>query len=367
MSTCIYDITASWADNVARGPQFDSPVPQRPQTHSDQWIDFLGYKVASRIGVPAGPLLDSRWTSLAASLGYDIVTYKTIRTAASAGHAPPNVLYLQADGKQLPAAGDTTPLQAAGVEQPDEAAATAVAITNSFGMPSMDAAFLMADIPAAQAALRPGQLLVVSVTGTPNRPDGVGFAEDFVQAALLAKQAGAKVIEANLSCPNVGKGQGALYADAQQVAALTAALVQALGPAVPLLLKVGAFPDEAALEAVLGAAAAAGARGVAGINGLSRSIITADGEPALGPDRPTSGVCGAPIRHAALQFVRAARRIIDRRQLGLALVGVGGVMCAQHAVDMLEAGADVVQSATGMMWHPLLAHEYHQLVQQQSR
>jgi dihydroorotate dehydrogenase len=34
------------------------------------------------------------------------------------------------------------------------------------------------------------------------------------------------VVEANLSCPNVGKGQGALYADAQQVAALTAALVQ---------------------------------------------------------------------------------------------------------------------------------------------
>jgi hypothetical protein len=35
------------------------------------------------------------------------------------------------------------------------------------------------------------QLLVVSVTGTPARPDGVSFAEDFVQAALLAKQAGA--------------------------------------------------------------------------------------------------------------------------------------------------------------------------------
>jgi hypothetical protein len=35
------------------------------------------------------------------------------------------------------------------------------------------------------------QLLVVSVTGTPARPDGVSFADDFVQAALLAKQAGA--------------------------------------------------------------------------------------------------------------------------------------------------------------------------------
>lgn len=29
--------------------------------------------------------------------------------------------------------------------------------------------------------------------------------------------AGAVVVEANLSCPNVGKGQGALYTDAQQV------------------------------------------------------------------------------------------------------------------------------------------------------
>jgi hypothetical protein len=68
-------------------------------------------QVASPLGVPAGPLLDSKWTTLAANLGYDIVTYKTIRTCASTGHAPPNVLYLQADGKQLPAAGDTTPLQ----------------------------------------------------------------------------------------------------------------------------------------------------------------------------------------------------------------------------------------------------------------
>lgn len=80
------------------------------------------------------------------------------------------------------------------------------------------------------------------------------------------------MIEANLSCPNVGSGQGALYTDPQQVSQLTAALVAALGgpDGTPLLLKVGAFESEAQLEAVLLAAAAAGARGVAGINGLSR-------------------------------------------------------------------------------------------------
>lgn len=88
-------------------------------------------------------------------------------------------------------------------------------------------------------------------------------------------------------------------------------------------------------------------------------MLDADGAPALGPDRPTSGVCGAPIRQAALEFVRAARAVIDARQLGLTLIGVGGVSSSQHIEDMLAAGADFVQSATGMMWNPLLASEYH--------
>jgi hypothetical protein len=33
-----------------------------------------------------------------------------------------------------------------------------IAITNSFGMPSMDRDFLLKDIPAAKAALNPGQV-----------------------------------------------------------------------------------------------------------------------------------------------------------------------------------------------------------------
>eukprot|EP00878_Enallax_costatus_P026126 GHUV01028007.1.p1 GENE.GHUV01028007.1~~GHUV01028007.1.p1 ORF type:complete len:220 (+),score=54.83 GHUV01028007.1:206-865(+) len=155
MSSCIYDIKASWADNIAKGPCFDGPVPERHFPPPDSWIDFLGHKVASPIGVPAGPLLDSRWTTLACRLGYDIVTYKTIRTQASCGHAPPNVLYLQAQ-QQLGAADDGVRLQSAG--QDVDVSLSHIAITNSFGMPSMTRDFLQQDIPAAQAALGPGQV-----------------------------------------------------------------------------------------------------------------------------------------------------------------------------------------------------------------
>jgi dihydroorotate dehydrogenase len=72
-------------------------------------------------------------------------------------------------------------------------------------------------------------------------------------------------------------------------------------------------------------------------------VLDQDGSPALGPDRTTSGVCGAPIRQAALDFVRTARGIIDSQRLELTLIGVGGVSCGQHAMDMLAAGADFVQ------------------------
>lgn len=49
--------------------------------------------------------------------------------------------------------------------------------------------------------------------------------------------------------------------------------MSALGPGTPLIIKVGAFADVAQLESVLVAAAAAGVKAVAGINGLSRWVV----------------------------------------------------------------------------------------------
>lgn len=353
----IYDIQQSWKENLDHGPAFSDPLPERQQIMEERWVSFLGFRIASPLGVPAGPLLDSRWTTLAARLGFDIVTYKTIRTTASMGHPAPNVLHIECNkALQL---GDDDPLKAA-PGAPADIDLDHLAITNSFGMPSMEASYLLEDIPKAKQGLGPGQLLVVSVTGTPNRPDGVSFQEDFQQAALLALSAGAEVVEANYSCPNVGAGQGMLYLDVDLVYSLTSALVGVLGQ-VPLIIKVGAFPTYDLLKDVLVAASRAGARAVAGINGLSRQVINHDQQPALGPGRLTSGICGAPIREVALQFVQMCRRVVQEESLDLQIVGMGGVTCAGHVEEFLKAGADVVQSATGMMWNPYLAREFHQL------
>ena len=224
-------------------------------------------------------------------------------------------------------------------------------------MPSQAPDFLRADIAQAKAALGPGQLLIVSAVGTP-RP-GEDFAADFVQAVSMAKEYGGDVVEANFSCPNVCTGEGSLYTNPQTVFELSQKLVSALG-STPLILKIGFFRDLNLMREMFIAAAKAGVQAISGLNSVAMKVVDQTGAPALGPDRPTSGVCGSPIRSLALQFVRDARKIIEEEKLNIALIGVGGVTEPQHFTGLLNAGADLAMSATGMMWDPYLAQKYHE-------
>ncbi|SCA62482.1 Dihydroorotate dehydrogenase [Chlamydiales bacterium SCGC AG-110-M15] len=342
----LYNINKSYAENFASGPQYDGEIPTRELTPRDDWLNFLGYPVASPLGVPAGPLLNSQWTNLAAKLGFDIVTYKSIRSVAHPGHSLPNILYVNESD-------DSDAMQSNQLPPED---LSAVAITNSFGMPSQSPEFLKEDIARARDGLSDGQVLVVSVTGTPK--DGEDIAKDYVRAALLAKEAGAMAIEANFSCPNVTTGEGSIFTNPATVYSIASELTHDLGDT-PLIIKVGAFPKHSLLRCVLIAAANAGVRAVSGINTISRKVIDEKGLPALGENRLTSGICGAPIRDTAIDFLRDARKIIDDEVLPLTLIGVGGVTLAEHFDLHLEAGADFVQSATGMMWDPHLAMKWH--------
>lgn len=341
----LYNPKLTFEENFEKGPFFDGEIPAREFPAENEWGDFLGHKIASRIGVPAGPAMNSQWFSMAARLGYDVVVYKTIRTQKYPCHPLPNVKFVEAN---LNLTNLDTALVASDTET--------TGITNSFGMPSKDPEYLRVDIKKAKDALTPGQLMIVSAVGTP-RP-GEDFTADFVEAVTMAKEYGGEVVEANFSCPNVCTGEGSLYTNPETVYDLSSKLVSALGET-PLILKIGFFRDQSVMREVFKAAAKAGVRGISGLNSVAMKVVDESGAPALGPDRPSSGVCGSPIRELALQFVRDARKIIDEEKLNLALIGVGGVTEPQHFQDLLEAGADLAMSATGMMWNPYLAQKFH--------
>jgi dihydroorotate dehydrogenase (NAD+) catalytic subunit len=343
-TTCLnaplYKIDLSYAENVEKGPFFSEKMPHREFPPQEQWIDFLGHPVASPLGVPAGPLLTSRWIEHAAHLGFDILTYKTIRSQSYPAHPLPNMIFVDAQGIVLPEVPSS-------MEE--------LGVTNSFGMPSQNPEFLMHDISKANQLLKKGQVLVVSVVGTPNLKER-SFFEDFLYTAAFAKEAGAKIIEANFSCPNVG-GEGCLYLNSSQAIELAQQLVKVISP-LPLILKVGLFPSDEQMRSFLIGASRVGVRAISGINTLKMKVVGKDGKPALGENRPSSGVCGSPIRLPALRFVSKARQVIDEESLELTLIGVGGITLPSHFDDMFEAGADVAMTATGMMWDPYLGLRY---------
>lgn len=358
----IYDIEKSYLENAEQGPFFPEALPERVRPPKEEWKDFLGFKIASPMGIPAGPLLNAKWIRFAARMGYDVLCYKTIRSHSYPGHPLPNIVYVEGETQILP--NHPPPFILKRNAPPD--LIEEVAITNSFGMPSRSPEFLRNDIAESISCLEEGQILIVSVVGTPPSPgDYQGFLQDFVQTARFAKEAGAKMIEANFSCPNVSAKEGCLYMQPKQVYEIASKIVQAIGD-VPLIIKVGLFPHVHMMLHTFAAAARAGVHAISGINTIGMQVLDAQRNPALGPNRPASGICGNPIRESALDFVQKARLIIDKEKFDFALMACGGIMLPEHFSLFLDAGADVAMTATGMMWDPYLALRAQSLLKAES-
>lgn len=342
----VYDINKTFEENKHTGPFFSGNIPERSVPAAEYWYNFCGYNIASRIGVAACPLTaTSRGVQLCSRLGFDVITYKTIRSTASPAHAWPNITYIDVLG-QLETKDLDRSIQQSYIPS--------YAITNSIGNASDGLAIALADIEKARALLLPGQLLIISIYGTGNSQQEL--MQDFVLLAQKAQDAGAQIIEANFSCPNIHQ-DGELYMDSQLVYAVTRAITHAIS--IPLFIKVGLLSDISQMRTVLRAAACAGARGITGINAVRMKVVNELNQPVFGNTRVYSGISGEPIRNLALSFLRDAITINDQEKLELTFVGMGGVMQPEQVNQFLDAGATVVQSATGAMWNPYLAMKYH--------
>lgn len=340
-----YRIDRSYDWNYENGPVFEGSFPAIPPTPRKS---FLGHEVASRLGIAAGLLLNARWIETYARLGFDILTYKTVRSRYRACYAVPNWLYLRS---AAPLADPAAPLVAAAAEAERPRFPTS---SVSFGMPSKGPKDWMEDVGRARRALGAGQVLVVSVVASP--APGAGAAaliDDFARLTAMAREAGAQVVEANLSCPNVTSAEGQIFQDPELSGAIARAMRENAGDA-PILLKAGYFAEDGALGAYLRAVVGQAA-GVTLVNGLSRHVLDAAGSPAFGAGRESSGVLGAGVFPFCLDVVRRAVAIVAREKLDLAVAAVGGVAGAAEAQAYFAAGAAAVTMGSAPMFDPLLA------------
>ncbi|MBI1821061.1 MAG: tRNA-dihydrouridine synthase [Nitrospirae bacterium] len=355
-----YQIDRSYETNYQEGPLFTGGIPKREISPSQ---NFMGFKVNSRFGVPAGPLLNARWIALYAKLGFDLLVYKTVRTSAHPAHPAPNCMVLNVFG-QLEEQDFGHTLVAENPTPHPEEEERPVSITNSFGMPSRDPSVWQEDAEKAKAFLEAGQLFILSVVGTPQK--GKDLAEDYARAAILAKEAGADIVEINLSCPNVTTGEGSIFTDPDASSTISKKVRQAL-KGTPLIIKMGYISDDQKLEKVI-LANAPYIEGISGINTLSFKVVKPDGSQALpGPGRLQSGVCGAAIRNCGLKQTERTVEIRNRHRLDFSVIGVGGIMTVEDILSYEKTGADASMSATGAMWDPLLAYKNWQASQSKIR
>ena len=148
--------------------------------------------------------------------------------------------------------------------------------------------------------------------------------------------------EVNVSCPNVDEGGMAFGTACAPAAAVTRA-VRAATPR-PVIVKLS--PNVTDVVEIARAVVDAGADGLALINTLLGMAIDAESRrPKLA--RTVGGLSGPAIKPVALRMVWQVANALD-----VPIVGMGGVMCAEDAVEFLLAGATAVAVGTANFVDP---------------
>ncbi|RKS87475.1 dihydroorotate dehydrogenase [Orbus hercynius] len=351
MSTPFYNPLLSYEDNYQQGPFGDFIAPPKSVVTANNTSRFLNLAVDLPFGIPAGPLLNAKYVKAALAYGFDLCVYKTVRTKAHKSHPLPNVLAIHPQGKLS---------HQVDVVLADTHYQLPVSITNSFGVPSFAPDIWQADLADAVSAAKQGQYVIGSFQGTPGNEATIE--KDYALAARLIAETKAPILEANLSCPNEGAHK-LLCFDFDKVERVAKEIKNAV-PDRSLLLKLAYFANDDAVMPLLKKLKGV-VDGFSTINTLSASPVDKQGNPALGHDRPTGGVCGEAIRWAGLDMVQRLARLRQALDYHFTIVGVGGVSTTEHYLAYMAAGADAVMSATGAMWNPHLAFEIKKALNRQ--
>jgi dihydroorotate dehydrogenase (NAD+) catalytic subunit len=334
------------------------PLVQRPTQIGGLNVDFP-------LGLPASVLAaNAEWIKFYARRGFDILTYKTVRTQARPPHPFPNWVFIKNPGDvaaQFEPGNYTKEnagfsAKAIGCQGYWPENLASVSMANSFGVPSFAPDWWKSDITKARDALRDGhQVLIVSIIGSKQESEEA-MAADLIEAALLAKDAGASIIEANFSCPNViGDRNGELYHVPLLSGRISKRLKAEIGKT-PLFVKIGYLPEG---ELRHFAEANTEIDGIVAINTISAPVVDENGNQTF-PNRAKAGISGWCIKARAQEVARNLVSIrkdlyAAGRKTPLTLLGVGGVIDRADCFEYLDSiGVDGVESCTGAFLNPYL-------------
>jgi dihydroorotate dehydrogenase (NAD+) catalytic subunit len=163
-----------------------------------------------------------------------------------------------------------------------------------------------------------------------------------ILAQKLSEAQGVHALEVNISCPNVKKGGIAFGTDPDMAAEVTRRVKEATD--LPVIVKL--TPNVTDIAMIAQSVEAAGADAVSLINTITGMSVDVDKRmPHLW--NITGGLSGPAIKPVALRMVW---QVVNR--VSIPVIGLGGIMTAEDALEYLIVGARAVQVGTANFVNP---------------
>jgi len=167
--------------------------------------------------------------------------------------------------------------------------------------------------------------------------------EDYVELCKILNDADIDGVELNLSCPNVKEGCLAFGTTYEGVKGVTEKVRKVLDGK-PLIVKLTPNVTDITLPAK--GAEDAGADGISAINTLlGMKIDIKKRRPILANN--TGGFAGPAIKPVAVRMVYQIAQAVS-----IPVMGLGGIMTGEDAIEFMEAGATSVSIGAGNMVDP---------------
>ncbi|MDD7266737.1 MAG: dihydroorotate dehydrogenase [Lachnospiraceae bacterium] len=196
--------------------------------------------------------------------------------------------------------------------------------------------FCKRDLPFLKAA---GARVIVNVCGKST--------EDYIAVVERLSDEPVDMLEINISCPNVKEGGIAFGQNADCIESITREMKKYAKQ--PVIMKLS--PNVTDITEMARAAEAGGADAVSLINTVTGMKIDIERRDYALANR-TGGLSGPAIKPIAVRMIHQVAEAVS-----LPIIGMGGVMTAEDALELMMAGATMVAVGTASFHNPCAALE----------
>ncbi len=166
--------------------------------------------------------------------------------------------------------------------------------------------------------------------------------EDYCETVNKLADTCADLLEINISCPNVKEGGIAFGQNAKAVEQITSEIKKYAKQ--PVVMKLS--PNVTDITETAKAAECGGADGISLINTITGMKIDVE-KRCFSVANKTGGLSGPAIKPVAVRMVYQAAHAVN-----IPIIGMGGISCAEDALEFIMAGASMVAVGTANFNNP---------------